>query len=289
MTYTNPNDNTYCRFQLEWYGLDLLFTHDPYRSGVNSDWFRMADVVDFCNNNMYPFKITNVTFNPTMEHMPLARSVELDRRLSQKWKDSYNDSYIPHLAINPDYTQYIVVAPYALIAFPKFFEGWMIVPTNFYAAFAAVHEYTIIKKEIGCKSIGESFVKSFVINHCDFDTPQPELDKLRQTYSVEDYNSLDAALANPFISEYTTLRRNLFRFVNNYCNPKNKNLDITNGLQVTSCYSNVERIDEVQLFFNLWSPFVGRFQLFEELAVEAPFLQSLNESMKSSLQLKFLF
>jgi hypothetical protein len=288
MTYTNLNDNTYCRFQIEWNGLDLLFTHDPYRTGVNSDWFRMADVVDFCNNNMYPFKITNVTFNPSMDHMPLARSVELDRRLSQKWKDSYNDSFIPHLAINPDFTQYILIAPYALIAFPKFFENWIIVPTNFYAAYGAVHEYTNIKKESGCKSIGESFVKSFVINYND-DTEQHELDKLRRTYSVEDYNNLDATLANPFISEYTTFRRNLFRFINNYCNPKNKNWDITNGLDVASCYSNVERIDELQLFFQLWSPLIGKFQLFEELAVDPLFLQTLNDSMKSRLQLKFLF
>jgi hypothetical protein len=282
------DDNTYCRFQIEWYGLDVLFTHDDYNCGVADVWYRIANLYKFCDTNIYPFMITNVCFNSTMPTMPLDRQVDLDKRLSQKWKDSRNDTYIPLLAIDLESNQYILLSPYVLVAFPAFFEGWLIIPTNFYSTFAAIHEYQSLKQELSIDRIGEVLIKNFVIDHLE-EIPDERLTTLRQSYTIDDYNNLDSKMASPYISEIITLRRNLFRFINHYCNPKHKNPIITGPLNLTKVYTSQGYNQEVELFFELWQPLISQFQLFEEIAGDPQFLKQLNQSMRSNLKLEFLF
>jgi hypothetical protein len=284
---SNPifKDSIYCQFQLEWYGLDMLFTFEDYHSGIITDWFKANTLGLFGGTNTLPFKIVNVTFNPNKGITPYQQE-ELEQRLMVDWADSYN----PLLAINQSTNQYLLVAPYALMMFPKYFEGWLIVPTSHYSSFAVILEYFNLKDITKCSTVGELMIDSYLVNfNEEYDTALIRQHKALLS-KVRSINLDTQNYPNPYVREFNLFRRKTFQFVKHLFNPDRNYPQLEHFESSYNWYKEEsnDHDNELELFEYVLHPFIPKLELFEEKIRDSNLLYHLNQSMNTQHKLKFL-
>jgi hypothetical protein len=266
--------------------MDMLFTFDDMYNGSNSEWFRHNTFALFNGTNVYPFKIVNVTFNPNPTLFTVSRQEEFERLLRFDWADSFN----PFLAINCETNEYLLCPPYALMMFPKYFENWIIVPTNFYCSHSIVLEYYNLKDLIKCKTIGELMLDSYIVNYQeDYDSAlirqhNRRLDQARRINLGSQSNP------NPYIREFTLTRRKTMQFVKQLFNPEKNNPTIPNQ-ELIYQWANSSKADfenELDLFEHIWLPILPKLELFEEKIRDSNLLFHLNQAMNTQHKLKHL-
>lgn len=116
----------YYILNLEWAGLDSHFTHKNVFDEV-TDWYEHSNIIRFLQSNFNPFYIRNVVVNTQIGlDIHGFDPFDFETRVIKLALD-YTQEF---LAYNEHTQTLLIVSDAMILAYPKYFENWLMFPIN---------------------------------------------------------------------------------------------------------------------------------------------------------------
>ncbi|MGL4759639.1 MAG: hypothetical protein ACRCXZ_09990 [Patescibacteria group bacterium] len=281
-------------FNLEWYPLDILFTHQDRKSQESSVWFGSAELETFLKSNHFPFKLCNLQNNT----VHILQKSQFRQNPTTQFKSQ--DRFSPVLAIELDQTseRVLIVEPSSLMFYPEFFEqNWLIFPTRFTLFYQFYTDYFELKAKYKASnqyiSYGEFVFKLFLLQKETFLASKIQ-SSLYSEISEFDRQTLGLVCCERVINHGADnslqfSHKCLINFLNTLTKTNHGPMSSNSVSRAVEWNYQNPNADFADLFEMSLTPILKNLILFEELEELRDFVGSGNKPLSPVVQRSFYF